>query len=87
VELRPAQTARSSASSARRGHRSLDEIEAPGAPAERAFLALGARSGRVCIGFLLDPALLGRLVGLAFEDANAFVEIRAPTAGSRSSAS
>jgi Domain of unknown function (DUF4345) len=45
---------------------------------ERGFLASGALVlFAYAVGFVLDPALLGRLVGLAFEDANAFVEIRA----------
>ena len=45
---------------------------------ERGFLALGALVlGVYAVAFLFSPALLGRLVGLAFGDANAFVEIRA----------
>jgi hypothetical protein len=44
----------------------------------RGFLALGALVlAGYAVAFLWEPALLGRLVGLAFEDANAFVEIRA----------
>lgn len=44
----------------------------------RIFLLLGASVlAAYAIAFLLSPALLGTLVGLAFEDANAFVEIRA----------
>lgn len=44
----------------------------------RGFLALGALVlAAYAVAFLADPALLGRLVGLAFEDANAFVEVRA----------
>jgi hypothetical protein len=62
-----------------RVYRSLDEIRAPRRHTfERAFLALGALVlVAYAVGFLLDPALLGRLVGLRFEEANAFVEIRA----------
>ena len=45
---------------------------------ERAYLALGALVLAVyAISFLISPALLGGLVGLALQDANAFVEIRA----------
>ena len=44
----------------------------------RGFLALGALVlAAYAVAFLVSPALLGSLVGLAFEDANAFVEIRA----------
>ena len=44
----------------------------------RVFLLLGAAVlAAYAVAFLLSPARLGRLVGLAFEDANAFVEIRA----------
>jgi hypothetical protein len=44
----------------------------------RIFLLLGASVlAAYAIAFLLSPALLGSLVGLACEDANAFVEIRA----------
>jgi hypothetical protein len=44
----------------------------------RGFLALGALVlAAYAAAFAVDPALLGRLVGLAFEEANAFVEIRA----------
>jgi hypothetical protein len=46
--------------------------------ASRAFLALGALVlAAYAVAFLWDPTLLGRLVGLRFEDPNASVEIRA----------
>ncbi len=62
--------------------RSLDQVpEAGGVRSSavvRGFLAAGALVLAIyAVGFGLDPALLGRLVGLAFQDNNAFVEIRA----------
>jgi hypothetical protein len=46
--------------------------------AARAFLLLGAAVlAAYGVVFLLSPAVLGGLVGLGFEDPNAFVEIRA----------